>query len=61
MHSFIILSDDIYTLDTVAERRLAAAHMYEAGVESLPVYRGGPEGEQTPEGRDFCVDQTFRA
>lgn len=54
MHRFILLGDDIYTLDTVAERDHAAKHMAEAGVCLLPVYRGGPEHSH-PEGCDFGV------
>ncbi len=59
MHTFIILGDDIYTLDTAEERTLAAAHMRDAGVERCSVYRGGPDGNQDPEGRDFCSDGTW--
>lgn len=57
MHTFIMLDNDIYTLDTVAERALAAEHMRDAGIERLPVYAGGP-GSAEPQGRDFCADGT---
>ena len=59
MHSFIILGDDIYTLDTAAERALAAEHMRDAGVERCSVFRGGPDNNESPEGRDFGSDGQF--
>jgi hypothetical protein len=59
MHTYIILGDDIYTLDTDAERELAAAHMQDAGIERASAYRGGPEGNETPEGCDFGADGQF--
>lgn len=59
MHRYIILADDIYTLDSREERQHAAAHMREAGVDRLPVYRGGPESAQVPEGRDLMSDGSF--
>ena len=59
MHKFIILGDDIYTLDTKAERAHAAEHMRDAGVERCSVFRGGPEGNEAPEGRDFGADGQF--
>ena len=59
MHSFIILGDDIYTLDTAEERKLAAEHMRDAGVERCSVFRGGPDGNEAPEGRDFGSDGLF--
>lgn len=61
-HRFIILGDDIYTLDTVTERSLAAEHMRDAGVERCCVYRGGPDAlmcANHPEGRDFGSDGQF--
>lgn len=59
-HSFIIVGDDIATLDTAAEREEAAKLMQHYGLVSASVFRCGPEltGEQ-PEGRDFCSDGTF--
>lgn len=59
MHTFIILGDDIYTLDTAAERELAAAHMRDAEIKAAPVYRGGPDQAELPEGRDFGADGQF--
>lgn len=59
MHTFIIIGDDIYTLDTDAERAEAAAALTDAGIERAPVYRGGPEGNEAPEGRDFGADGQF--
>lgn len=59
MHSFIIIGDDIYTLDTAAERELAAAHMRDAGINRCSVFRGGPDGNEAPEGRDFGSDSSF--
>ncbi len=55
MHKFIILGDDIYTLDTVGERELAAKHMREAGVQRRPVYVGGPQFANSA-GQDFCAE-----
>lgn len=51
MHTFIILNHDIYTLDDAAEIAHARAHMADAGIASLPMYRGeaGDEGELTGE------------
>lgn len=59
MHTFIILGDDIYTLDTAAERDLAAAHLRDAGIERASVFRGGPDGNESPEGRDFGAEGQF--
>lgn len=59
MHSFILLADELYTIDTKAERELAANRMCEAGVSRLAVYRGGPDGTMTHEGRDLCSDGLF--
>jgi len=59
MHTFIILGDEILTLDTAEERDLAARWMREAHVERCSVYRGGPEGNESPEGRDFGSDGCF--
>ena len=53
-HRFVILGQDILTLDTKAERDEAARVMADAKVFSLPVYSGGPESSR-PEGRDFCA------
>jgi hypothetical protein len=50
MHTFITLDDDIYTLDTAAEIAHARQHMAEAGVASLPTYRGEAGEEGTPTG-----------
>jgi len=58
-HTFIIIGDDIYTLDTAEERTLAAKHMTEAGIERASVYRGDPDGNEAPEGRDFGADGQF--
>lgn len=43
MHKFIILGDDVYTLDTVGERQHAAWHMLGARVRRLPVFRGNAD------------------
>lgn len=59
MHTFIILGDDILTLDTKIERAFAAQSLREAGVNRACVYRGGPDGNENPEGRDFCADGNF--
>lgn len=59
MHRFIILGDDIYTLDTKFERATAAGALAEAGIERACVYRGGPNGNKNPEGRDFGADGEF--
>lgn len=59
MHTFIIVEDDIYCLDTDAERAEAAAALKDAGIERAPVYRGWPEGIEAPEGRDFGADGQF--
>ena len=60
MHSFIIVGDDIATLDTKAEREEAAKLMQHYGLTQASVFRGGPDGNEAPEGRDFCSDGTFR-
>jgi hypothetical protein len=52
MHRFIILDDDIYTLDTAEERDHAAEHMRDAGVDSLQVYAGGPDKSEL-DGTEF--------
>lgn len=51
MHRFIILADDIYTLDTPSERAEARVAMAEVGIESLPIFEGdaGEEGAETGE------------
>jgi hypothetical protein len=51
MHRFIILSEDIYTLDNAAQRREAREAMRDAGIESLPIFEGEPGegGEETGE------------
>lgn len=59
MHTFIIIDDDIYTLDTVQERTDAAEALKDAGIERASVFRGGPEGNEAPEGRDFGADGQF--
>lgn len=58
-HTFIIIGDDIYCLDTAAERAEAAAALKDAGIERASVYRGGPDGNEAPEGRDFGADGLF--
>lgn len=58
MHRFIILGDDIYTLDTTEERDLAAEHMRDAKVDRLKVYVGGPTNADE-EGSLFTRDGHF--
>ena len=58
MHRFIILADDIYTLDTSEERDLAAEHMRDAKVDRLKVYVGGPTNYDE-DGRAFFADGTL--
>ena len=43
MHQFIILEDEILTLDTAEERATAREWMRGAGVAELPIHEGGPE------------------
>ncbi len=50
MHTYIILNDDIYTLDTREERADACDAMRELGVESLPILEGPAGEEGTPTG-----------
>lgn len=59
MHQFIILGDDILTLDTKEERDQAARIMRDAGVERCSVFRGRPDGNEVPDGRDFGADGQF--
>lgn len=59
MHTFIIIEDDIYCLDTRSDRATAAAALKDAGIERASVYRGGPDGNEAPEGRDFGADGQF--
>ncbi len=58
MHTYIYLCDEIYTLDTAAERELAALRMREVGVGACPVWQGGPD-EETPDNREFRSDGWF--
>ena len=58
MHRLVLLGDDIVTIDTESERSEAARLMRDAGVLSLPIYRGGPETDLEAEGRDFCATET---
>jgi hypothetical protein len=58
MHTFIILGDDIYTLDTAEERDLAAGHMRDAKVDRLTVYVGGPTNADE-DGRMFSCHGHF--
>lgn len=58
-HTFIIVGDDIYCLDTDSERAEAAAALKDAGIERASVYHGGPDGNESPEGRDFGADGQF--
>ena len=46
MHKFIYLAGDIVTLDNAQEQDDAADAIREMGIESLPVYEGGPESEE---------------
>jgi len=59
MHTFIIVGDDILCLDTRDERVAAAGALAEAGIERASVFRGGPEGNDAPDGRDFGADGLF--
>jgi hypothetical protein len=59
MHTFIIIGDDIYTLDTAQERADAAQALKDAGIERASVFRGGPDGNEATEGRDFGADGEF--
>ena len=52
MHRFIILGDEIYTMDNAEERDLAAEHMRDAKVDRLTVYIGGPD-KSALEGSEF--------
>jgi hypothetical protein len=58
MHTFLILNDDIYTLDTAAEIAHARAHMLEAGIASLPMYVGEAGEEGTLTGSSLTADET---
>lgn len=59
MHEFIIIENDVYCLDTKSDRATAAAALRDAGISRASVYRGGPEGNQEPDGRDFGDDGQF--
>lgn len=59
MHEFIIIENDVYCLDTKSDRATAAAALRDAGISRASVYRGGPDGNQDPEGRDFGDDGQF--
>jgi hypothetical protein len=43
MHKYIYLAGDIVTLDNAQEQDDAADAIREMGLESVPVYEGGPE------------------
>lgn len=58
-HTFIIIGDDIYCLDTAEERLWAAMTMQNGGIERAQVYRGMPDGKETPDGREFGADGLF--
>lgn len=58
MHTFIILGDDIYTLDTTEERDLAAEHMRDAKADRLTVYVGDPTNADE-DGRLFSCHGHF--
>ncbi len=60
MHQFIIIENDVYCLDTKSDRAVAAAALRDAGISRASVWRGGPEGNEAPEGRDFGDDGQFR-
>jgi hypothetical protein len=56
-HTYVFLGDDVYTLDTHAERVLARSHMAEEPrVPSLPIWQGGPEEDNNLTGEDFTLD-----
>jgi hypothetical protein len=59
MHQFIIIEDEIFCLDTKSDRAEAAAALRDAGISRASVWRGGPEGNEAPEGRDFGDDGQF--
>lgn len=59
MHSFIMIGNDIYPLDTAAERAHAAEHMRDAMLGRCRVYTGEPGGESKPDGRAFFSDGTI--
>ena len=58
MHEFILVEDDIYTLDTAEDRVVAARILTELGIEEVITFRGGPE-EAAASGRTFCRDGLF--
>jgi hypothetical protein len=63
MHKFIILADVIMTLDNAQEQDDAADAIKAAGIQSVPVYEGGPDSqEETPyvmtaAGMQYACDQ----
>lgn len=56
MHRFIILADEIVTLDTAAERATARRWMADAGIAQAAIMEGGPDGEQRATGEAFLAE-----